>query len=611
MKQCLIIARHQVTAAALNQFWALFEPANLEPASQPTVLIVEESDPIEIFDRLCTAIEEWMARLQPKPGSAVALVDQVGETEMDPLCGYKWSAAISMAILAFPELYWHFGNVNGKTNASVFDEHSLLTVLRVNRDPLMDYTGLRNLIRKQIRKESRIASYIPVREKLSVALDDEIPYAYLHAYAGYRNGFRSLPITREALALELFGQQPSLQLPSGLMLTFEDIYLSYPDQKDSTHYSDLAGNTDGSREAKLPGLKQIDFRIFVSSDHRHAGDVEKHQRNESYIDSKNCARQHSIKLGKPLAGLFDLWDRSRLKRKLYWLDGTGRTRFGSGEGFIWPPAKHEFISDDFGHSAPGRLLLIAEKLIERAHALLREGVRTMPEAIHGAVLVTDAIEFTGDRTPVTAIEALALKHQFELEAECRFSGVAYHIHIKPRINEIRREVAAVGNWFSPRNQFRSAQNAEMMVLGCMVEVLQSHNQFDEEQICANRMRHLHNSLWMNQKPARYLAWPAVRYIELLLGSFPRFMLVLVGWVFILAFLYSGFHHGGAWYTKWHFGFEEAVVSFFSAGTPMSGHDTTLHLQESEYVVVVCLAVILGFVHVGVFISHLYSSISRR
>jgi hypothetical protein len=89
------------------------------------------------------------------------------------------------------------------------------------------------------------------------------------------------------------------------------------------------------------------------------------------------------------------------------------------------------------------------------------------------------------------------------------------------------------------------------------------------------------------------------------------MLVLVGWVIFLAIFYSSYHEG-AWQTRWHFGFEEAIVSFFSAGTPMM-HDEKLMIsfQKTEYVVVVCLAVILGFVHIGVFISHLYSSISRR
>ena len=86
------------------------------------------------------------------------------------------------------------------------------------------------------------------------------------------------------------------------------------------------------------------------------------------------------------------------------------------------------------------------------HEALDAGVTSVADAVSGAVLATDALELTGGRTPTTAIDALYLKHQFELEAECQFSGVEYHLRIEPRLEEIAEDAAWICRWFAPRQQ---------------------------------------------------------------------------------------------------------------------------------------------------------------
>ena len=163
-------------------------------------------------------------------------------------------------------------------------------------------------------------------------------------------------------------------------------------------------------------------------------------------------------------------------------------------------------------------MLVAENLILRAESSAGS-VETVAEAAQGAVLAVDAEELTGGRTPTTAVEALTLKHRFEVMAECQFCGVAYHIWMKPRLDEIAEETTAICKWFHAGQRKNAALNAEMHIVNQLVGILREFNRFDEEQICLNRIRRLHNTLWMRQKPSRLIFWPVLRYLELLLSSF--------------------------------------------------------------------------------------------
>lgn len=617
MKHCLIIARHSITAKALRNVWLLLNPqSSSDHWNEPVQLLVDERvNTLLLYEILCNRIDAWLNDLMPTSGVLEVLVDEIDCARINLIAEDGWPSALSMAILTFPDIYWRFGCFlhTNFIKPTIPVDHGLAGLIRPQQDPLMDFTGLRSFIRERLRTSQNdqgrpVASYIPLRSRLAAALDDEIPYAYLHAYAAYRNGFLALPVTLEGLTLLLFRRLES-NPTSSVYLTFEDIYLSFADNQDGVHYSDLNGG-EGSRANTLPRLSDAAFRIFVSSDHRHLGDEEKHRRNELYIGSVDCARTLSIKLRKPLAGLFDLWKQSKLDQFLLPDEKIGQHR-GHAPGFVWPPQEQVMANADGGHSAPGRLLLIAERLIERARRHTGEQIESMSDAIFGAVLAIDAVELVGDRTPTTAIEALKLKHQFEIEAECFFSGVEYHIAIRSRMQEITSEVTALSRWFSQENRIRASQNAEMRIISNITRVLHAHSQFDEEQACANRVRHLHNSLWMSQNPSRYIVWPLVRYIEFLLTSFPRFLLAIASWIFVLALLYSWQHvtgSGTASYGRWHLAFEEAVTSFFSIGAPIMHRHV---VPEPEYISVVCLTIILGFVHLGVFVSHLYATISRR
>jgi hypothetical protein len=257
------------------------------------------------------------------------------------------------------------------------------------------------------------------------------------------------------------------------------------------------------------------------------------------------------------------------------------------------------------HSAPGILLYIASFLMERAEGLL-EGTISVPVAVRGAVLATDALELLGGRTPTAAIQALSLKHQFEVIAECSCFGVEYHLHLDVRRKEIQRDLGVIAKWFHHTRRAAATVNAELSILSELVLIFRHHAQFDEEQACLNWVRSLHATLWLRQSSLRVLLWPVIRYIGYILSSFSRFVTVLALWILLLSVLFS-LHHGNVVY-----GIEDAITSFFSIGSPInhSGH-MTKSLGIGPYVGIVCLAILAGFLHLGIFVSHLYAMVARK
>ena len=107
-----------------------------------------------------------------------------------------------------------------------------------------------------------------------------------------------------------------------------------------------------------------------------------------------------------------------------------------------------------------------------------------------------------------------------------------------------------------------------------------------------------------------MAWPFRWYIDKLLASIPVFIGAIIFWLLVFAVIYAvepripeaevpGLIHG----------FEDAITAFFGMQPP---HDFANIEKASELLVWVTLGVILtGFVHLGIFVSHLYSIMSRR
>ncbi len=576
-----------------------------------------------------------------------------------------WGAALAMLVLAFPEVHWVFWSTQPLNLLKGFQVHAwlpipirdqgenkLLDLLKyhdIGYRPLFDPIGLRNCIRCEIRKqisqekqvqdekqkeehvqdekekdEQEKRKYPPLRKEVAASIEDEGAYAYMHAYIAYRFGYRCHMVTTTAYMTKLFGREKeerdqrlhnsdcpcmtiehdgergqNITSKMSPCMTTEDLFLNFPDRRENEHYTDL----EGKRDSQFPGLKEVRHRVFVTVGHKHAIPQERWSENRRYLRenwNSNDGKRHKI-LYKPLAGIYNFKSEARIKE---------------GEGFRWPPKPPQSTDSEGDHSAPGRLLVIAERLIKRAEKVL-ETSTTVEDSIYGALLALEAQELLGNRTPTTALEALAVRQQLEVIAECMFYGVEAHLNVKDRFQEIEREVRSIGTWFNPTTRKAAELNAQIGIINKLTTRFREHNQFDEEQKCLGEARKLERCLGLYNPNgwARLMAWVAFPfrwYVELLLSSIRWFVFALVGWIafFTIAFRYCcncvNEDKGGNTITH---SLADAISSFVGLQPPHGLNDM---LSRSGWALwLSMLAIILGFVHLGIFISHLYSIIARR
>ena len=496
-------------------------------------------------------------------------------------------------------------------------EHSLPSLLtQPRRDPLFDPTGLREWVRLLAKNKGEIKCInLPDRKHTAAAMDEEKTYAYFHGYTAYRFGYRSDVVTSWSLAKLLFGPEKSdghTVVPHDYTLLIEDKSLNFADRKGHTKLLKLGEYTDeeSGKQGRAYHLSKLDstneieksgLRLLVTTGQGSVNYSGALAENKRYLTEKKHGRGGVI--FKPAGGMFELWDEARLLKST-----PGCHRKGDAEGFVWPPRMPRSRSEgreENGHGAPGKMTLIAEALLLRASAIQTSNT-TVLENIQGAVLATDALELLGGRTPTLAAEALTQKHLLEIQAECHFSGTEFHLEMKPRLAELEIEAKGIAGAFQKSEQENARLNILMRTENHIVHLLREENLFNEEQFWMAKARHLHNTLWLRKNPEWFVFAPVLRYLEFLLASFPRFVAVLIGWALLLSFLYLW----GGKDTQWIPGVQDAISSFFSAGPPV--HQGAVPDANSPiYAWTVCVAILLGFVHLGVFISHLYSIIARK
>lgn len=534
---------------------------------------------LDYFESLCHHIEQLLENHE----QVVVWFNNRRESTKSQLLnrGDDYDVLVDMIQLAFPEVLFFGSDAKDVLGAKA--------IVKCGYSSLMDGQGRRDNIRREL-TINPMAKYIPLRKNLAVAIDDEQPYSILHAYAAYRAGFRSIAITRIKQADTLLNGENLLEP----QLVIEDLYIHYPDGGEG--FSIL------SNRNHWEGLANAKHRILVTTGYLQPGEKDKFKQNEEFIRQLKAKGVHHKQVPKPHAGTFRLWQASGLSNCLEFGRGR-RRRTGVGAGFYWPPEEQK-DHVEFGHSSPGRLTYIAQHLLNRAERMWRGEGMSIHEAVRGAVLATDALELLGGRTPTTSIEALRLKHKFEVNAECRFSGVEHHFLLKPRLHEIKRDVAYICNWFDQKQKKPAALNAEMTILSCLMIVFRQSAQFDEEQECLVRVRYLQNELWRRQTLWRFWTWPVLRYFEFILSSIPNFISSMLLWMILLTIAYTLVLDGSIMA-----GIESALTSFLSPGGPIAFQKD--EVESGLHAGIICMAIALGSLHLGVFVAHLYSIIARK
>ncbi len=605
MRRCLILSQNPALAASLKQWLVAKGHAEEGQIAVRTVGKAPEPDKVSAqFGSLSDWLEKEIEVATNHQGlpELMVLTDFAGygsltANELNPVMHHGWATVLGMLVLAFPEVHWVLatGGTQQLDEKLIMLHHAsetgeLENLLQRSASgfcPLFDAGGLRHLIRQGLEQSP---NKLPLRTELAATIDEEQGYAFFHAYTAYRFGFRCQVITTMAGMTE-FLKKPGFQP----LLVFEDMFLHFPDN--SPHgFSHLR-----NRDKGFPHLADASYRILVTSGHHHGQDEDARRDNPIYLRALRDNGQWNHGLQKPLGGMFNLWQASKLDTKLR--DGGRRAL---APGFEWP-LRHQ--TGEGGHSAPGRLLVIADRLIPRAERMLG-GIRSVPQAVYGAVLATEALELLGGRTPTTSLEALTLRHQFEVLAECQFIGTQHHVDVQSRIKDIDTEVDALAYWFGETNRSRKVArwNAELAILNKLIQVFSDHNQFDEDQKLQVRARRLHRKLWLHErpwfKPLEIVPW----YVEKLLASVLLFFLAIGGWILVLGFL---FHLVGGSGVPLDQGMADAFSSFLGVQPPSDDKLWTSAQGWSGAFCLIALTIALGFLHLSIFISHLYSLVTRK
>ena len=397
----------------------------------------------------------------------------------------SWDSLVSMLVLAFPDLHWCFATIVPSTPVEDKARKALerlhgLDSLEADKAPysnLFDGSGLRNRIRERV--ETGKGDPKPVLRSphgVMIAIDDERQYANFSALVAYRNGYRCFAIESQALALELLGGASPTLDGQQIHWSVEDCYLKFADFKksDLPDRENPGENDKGLKdfEYRLVALKSLEKRqvlTMVSSEKELA---EEHRRAEEHRKRNEMPppRRAPWTLPKPVGGLNDRkWrfhssspDQERMEsgfepkpplspftwinRLPRWIrcpECVSRARSGGGSDAA---AQAKEKQDKPTHSAPGRLVEVANVLIARARWLcqLADSTGSPLPAIRAAVLAKDAQELLLSRTPTTSVMAIELRHEAEMRAESMFAGVVLSEEdVRDRIEEIREEVEQV------------------------------------------------------------------------------------------------------------------------------------------------------------------------
>lgn len=617
MKRFIVLAQSEVTAQAIESCLIMAGvDINQDCCIQFTPQLVDDvgvGDYKMLVDKMeCLMADKDNGRLC----DTTILVDSIHPNDLHVVStSCNWGNLVAMLILTFPEVRWLFGVIH-HPEITLFKDHNLTKIFSgAFRDPLLDPTGLRNWVREKTNeaivnhlKEDLI---LPFRHsnRLAAAIDDEHYFAYFNAYTAYRFGCRADVITSWQIMEDLFiPKNPGYMTYHPYWLLLEDMSLNFPDRPADMHLSNLK---DRAEQCKLLGYAdktadQSTHRILVTGQSR-PGD-------HTLAENREYLRRHKKGspriIYKPVSGMFDLWGQIGLLRKK-----TKTKRTGNVDWFKWPPdrpGKNEGQGNQedgkriTGHGTTGKLLLVAETLIHRAEAMRVDSITTVERVLLCAVMATDALELTGGRTPTTAIEALSLKHRFEVMMECKFLGNEYNIHVEERFQEIEFDLKRITIWAHRRMRRLTAMNAKMSIIVQIMRIFREYGQFDEEQLCLKHTRTLNRRLFFAKHPGLSFLHPVRWYIDKLIGSISLLVTAIVVWPLALGGLMALL--GTSWENLKEMTFIDHVTNafyMFIAQTP-AGFPQGFWAHMFTFGVS-----LIGIIHFGVFIAYLYNLFYRR
>jgi len=533
------------------------------------------------------------------------------------LNGDSLECVVALLVLAFPDAKFRFTNVSPSEHpnndlaiaAAAFHAGREFAAFPESFAPMFDPCGLRTwilwrhggeelvgadasqgsdnadnrvLLSNRLQRRA-LESEVDTTEKAlptAVVLDDESEFALFAGYVCYRSGYLAQTISSWAAATaRLSATVPDAAirhaspLEDSPTLAVEDIWLNYNAGKG------VKLEDRGVRYDLLPKLKGV-FHVTIST----ADDWKDTQQSEPYIF-----------VHKPFPGAFSFWKSvTSSKRKL--------------PTTVYSPVPNvKPFRSGGGHPAPDRMVALAEFMVGRARNLLPD-VRSMVDAVRGAVLAGDALDLlvTG-RAVTSALEALSLKHQFEVLAECRFMGVRAELDIEDRFAEIENVAEVIVHHIEPIGDRQSVANSALMDIATNIaRVFQEHGRFQEEQdSLANQRKYLDRFLRSQKDPWSKTKGVLLVCPHLLLRSLTTFVLVLAAWASSLTLIHLLL-------TPVHDPTSNVIGGYglYLAYTIGSFMSFELWSGDPHSLWRLC-AITAGVFHFGVLLTYLYSAVSRK
>ncbi|MEP3890931.1 MAG: hypothetical protein ABJN69_10720 [Hellea sp.] len=565
---------------------------------------------LSAYNEVSTLIGSKLKSIQTESYQTSVIVDYVNPSQLNPVnASSPFDSFIASMILSFPELSWYFATIHGNrkdTFEEIYLHHSLGAFSSKNRlDNIFDASGLSGFIRDKISKSTNVQ--FVRRVNLAAAIDDEKGIAYKHAYAAYRFGYRANTI----FTLGVFRQEFQKDVSHGYDVLLEDVSLKFGDMSRGEEIDNFEKRAKEfkSLNSKNSKIESSKLRAIITS-----GFADRNSKvfkdNKTHIGQKTEFGKVGDVVFKPTGGMYDL--ERRLKLSTY-LDEN---------------AIHTNHETDLGnHGVPGKIQSICDFLIRRADTL-KETAHNFSDYVLGSVWSTNALELTDLKSPSSAVEALTLKHCFELAFDCQYSG-KYNIEIASRMKEIEQKTKEISMWVTPTQKHSTSLNASMRIFSNLLNIVRDNSLFDEEILILNKIRQTRLKAWFLKPvtlhesigipvikrivyviglPIKGLfALPAI-YVNFLLSSVFFFGFALFAWCIGLAFGYQ-------WAYKeplssfFSVSLPEAIITFFGSNGPVIHDD--LHCSPVRVAWVNSIAICSGIFHIGIFISYLFTLVSRR
>ena len=382
-------------------------------------------------------IEAYLDVLAPETLMETMLIFDLAGSPTEPWAINRFqhnTGETAYIALAYPEVYTvvydppdhpvedHFEN-NQYLAGQV---QQLLEAIRVHSSGFrtwFDATQIRSKLRHRIWKDRSAPSVYhnlnhSRQNYVAAVSEDERSFLLLEAYAAYRLGHAVWLLSNEQEFWERLpvAGKAAPSTPQHLQLLITDWELTYPDHKGSDN-CELVLNVD---------LSKIDSVLVVTSSlKREQLALRMHEkRNVSFLE-------------KPIAGIHSLLEVESTQILL------NRSERAYAREIPNPVATIK--SEISAHDAPYVCVRIAHKLMQRARKLQKDGIESVENAVHVALLSGEAKELLGGLSRTLSYEALSVQNSSETKAEALFFGTSQtQGDVCKRVALLEKEVHHIG-----------------------------------------------------------------------------------------------------------------------------------------------------------------------